>query len=278
MKNSLLYTGILLFMLFCSANGQETISANRTEGCDSLTVQLTLNTSLQLSDYTSVVWDFGDGSTGSGALTFAHTYASPGTYSVVCTLDDTKEIREDDLITIYNMPYADFAFKDSSASESEYTFFFQAKYYKVDDGETIDYEWSFPDGTVVNDSMALYTFSDGEVVEVVSLVLTGDGGCSDTILKKIPVSHDLMPPNVFTPNGDMINDYFEVTTQGDYFYSFRVFTRTGTQVHYSQSAQIVWDGRTTGGREVPEGVYYYVIESDETPAETRVSGFIHLYR
>lgn len=278
MKNKLLYTGILLFLLSIYASGQETITADKTEGCDSLVVLLTLNTSLQLSDYTSVVWDFGDGSTGNGALTFTHTYTSPGTYTVICTLDDTKVITGDDLITINRTPYADFVFKDSSANESEYSFFFQAKYYMPGEGETIDYEWKFPDGTIVNDSIALHTFPEGEVVEELTLILTGDGGCADTIHRKIPVSHELMRPNVFTPNGDMINDYFEVTTQGDYIYSFRVFTRTGTQVHFSKSAAIIWDGRTTGGREVPEGVYYYVIESDETPAETQVSGFIHLYR
>ena len=256
MKNKLLYTGALLILLFCSANGQETISTDKTEGCDSLEVQLTLNTSSQLGDYTSVVWDFGDGSTGSGALTFTHTYTSPGTYTVLCTLDDTKVITGDEFITVGRTPYADFVYKDSSANESEYSFYFQAKYYKPDEGETIDYEWKFPDGTVVNDSIALHTFPEGEVVEEIYLILTGDGGCVDTILRKIPVSHELMPPNVFTPNGDMINDYFEVSTQGDYIYSFRVFTRTGTQVYYSRSEQIIWDGRTTGGREVPEGVYY----------------------
>lgn len=278
MKKTLLYTGILLFMLFISASGQETISANKTEGCDSLEVMLTLNTSLQLSDYTSVVWDFGDGSTGNGALSITHTYNSPGSYSVICTLDGTKVITGDDPIVITRTPYADFVFKDSSANQSEYSYFFQAMYFKPDEGETIDYEWKFPDGTIVNDSSALHTFPEGEVVEEVILMLTGSGGCADTIQRKIPVSHELMPPNVFSPNGDMINDYFEVTTQGDYVYSFRVFTRTGTQVHYSRSEKIIWDGRTTAGREVPEGVYYYIIESDETPTETHVSGFIHLYR
>lgn len=278
MKNRLLYTSILLFLLSCSANGQETISTDKAEGCDSLVVLLTLNTSLQLSDYSSILWDFGDGSTGNGALTFTHTYSSPGTYTVTCTLDDTKVIQANDLITVNRTPYADFIFKDSSANESEYSFFFQAKYYKPGETETIEYEWKFPDGTVVNDSNALHTFPEGEVVEKVFLMLTGNGGCVDSISKKVAVSHELMPPNVFSPNGDMINDYFEVTTQGDYIYTFRVFTRTGTQVHFSRSAKIIWDGRTTGGREVPEGVYYYVIESDETPVETQVSGFIHLYR
>ena len=117
-----------------------------------------------------------------------------------------------------------------------------------------------------------------EGVYEVSLSLTDDTGCADSIRRKIPVSRELMPPNVFTPNGDGLNDYFEVSTQGDHLYNLRIFTRTGTQVHVSQSSRIVWDGRTLGGSEVPEGIYYYLIESSDTPVETEVSGFIHLYR
>lgn len=176
-----------------------------------------------------------------------------------------------------NSLYVDFIFKDSSSNESDYTYFFKAAHYRPEAGETIQYEWRFPDGTIVLDSMAFYTFIEEGYYEIF-LLLSNDLGCADSITRKIPAYKELKPPNVFSPNGDMINDYFEVTTQGDYLYTFRVFTRTGTQVHFSQSTKIVWDGRTVGGREVPEGVYYFVIESNNTPTETELSGFIHLYR
>ncbi len=173
--------------------------------------------------------------------------------------------------------YADFIFKDSSTTENDFTYFFQAAFYKPEAGETIQYEWRFPDGSIVMDSIAVYTFPE-EGYYNVFLMLTNNAGCSDSIFKKVPIYKELKPPNVFTPNGDMINDYFKVTTQGDYSYDFRVFTRTGTQVYFSHSPKITWDGKTIGGRDVPEGVYYFVIDSKETPAVTQVSGFIHLYR
>lgn len=264
-------------MFTCVVSGQESIMADQTEGCDSMTVLFTLNTSLQLSDYSSVSWDFGDGDTASGVLSVTHTYTSPGTYTVLCLLDGNNEIREDDMIMISQSPYADFAFKDSSMNDAEYKFFFQSNYYRPYANETISYEWRFHDGTGGSDSTAIHTYP-AEGVYDVFLKLTSDNACSDSVLKKIPVYHELMPPNVFSPNGDALNDYFEVTTQGDHVYSFRVFTRTGTQVHYSNSQKIIWDGRTAGGNEVPEGVYFYVIESSDTPVETRISGFVHLYR
>jgi len=85
-------------------------------------------------------------------------------------------------------------------------------------------------------------------------------------------------PNVFTPNGDQINDYFEVETDGTTIYEFSVFTRTGTRIYYSLSPRIFWDGKTGSGIEQPEGVYYYVIEDqgDSDPYES--AGFIHLFR
>ncbi len=43
------------------------------------------------------------------------------------------------------------------------------------------------------------------------------------------VDSSLVIPNVFTPNGDGIHDYFEVNTNGVTVYDFNVFTRTGTR-------------------------------------------------
>lgn len=89
---------------------------------------------------------------------------------------------------------------------------------------------------------------------------------------------ELDVPNVFTPNGDQVNDYFEVKTDGSTIYEFSIFTRIGTRIYYSLSPRIFWDGKSAGGTELPEGVYYYVIEDtgDGNPYES--AGFIHLFR
>ena len=56
------------------------------------------------------------------------------------------------------------------------------------------------------------------------------------------VSGELDVPNVFTPNGDDVNDYFEVTTDGITTYEFTVFTRTGTRIFHSLSTRIFGTG------------------------------------
>ena len=85
-------------------------------------------------------------------------------------------------------------------------------------------------------------------------------------------------PNFFTPNEDGVNDYFEVETPVGKTYEFTVFTRTGTRVHVSDSPRVFWDGRTPGGQEVPEGIYYYVIRLSENRNQKGLCGFIYLYR
>ena len=89
---------------------------------------------------------------------------------------------------------------------------------------------------------------------------------------------ELAVPNVFTPNGDGINDYFEVTTDGTRVYEFSIFTRTGTRVYHSLSPRIFWDGKSNSGHDLKEGVYYYVIEETDDPDPFEKAGFMHLYR
>jgi len=89
-------------------------------------------------------------------------------------------------------------------------------------------------------------------------------------------------PNVFTPNGDDLNDTFrplEENGQCPRFVSsvlFRVFNRAGAELFtYDSNARVEggegtvsagngisinWDGRSNGGEELQAGVYYYSAE------------------
>jgi len=88
----------------------------------------------------------------------------------------------------------------------------------------------------------------------------------------------LTVPNMFSPNGDQINDYFEVKTDGTTVYEFSVFTRTGTRIFHSMSPRIFWDGNSLDGNKLSEGVYYYVIEEQGGNTPFKAAGFIYLFR
>jgi len=92
------------------------------------------------------------------------------------------------------------------------------------------------------------------------------------------ITGELDVPNVFTPNGDQVNDNFEVSTDGTTVYEFSVFTRTGTRIYHSLSPRIFWDGNSLDGIELKEGVYYYVIEEEGGSDPFEKAGFMYLFR
>jgi gliding motility-associated-like protein len=90
-----------------------------------------------------------------------------------------------------------------------------------------------------------------------------NGNCISTTTRVIRVEEvsTYYMPNVFTPNGDGINDYFGPVGFGisDENYEMRIFNRWGELIYKASSASAAWDGRTPAGP-VAEGVYVYVIE------------------
>jgi gliding motility-associated-like protein len=73
-------------------------------------------------------------------------------------------------------------------------------------------------------------------------------------------------PNVFTPNGDEYNAVMKPFCYVADFINqvdFRVFNRYGVEVFRGKTEKnIGWNGKTTGGNELAEGMYYYQVEVD----------------
>ena len=68
--------------------------------------------------------------------------------------------------------------------------------------------------------------------------------------------------DAFTPNGDNLNDFFDVGYDCDLFnYSIRIFDRWGQMIFNSNDVNDPWDG-TRNGEDVPLGVYYFEINFD----------------
>ncbi|MEX0983317.1 MAG: PKD domain-containing protein [Bacteroidales bacterium] len=272
-----IYIQLFLLLATICLSAQEHIAADVLSGCDTLQVAFSLDNAQPLESYSAVEWWFGDGATSAGTLSPTHTYNQPGLYDVRCVLNGTTVLEEVGFIELGERPYADFTFVDISTDDSEFRFRFETVYFNPVEEDSLNYIWRFPDGTEEYDSTAEYVFTD-EGIYPVFLMLEGVLGCSDSITKKVPVSRQLMVPNVFSPNGDEINDYFEVTTPGDFTYTFKIFTREGLLIYSSMSPFIRWDGRFAGGREAPEGVYYYTIRRSDPSNEPPLSGFLHLFR
>ncbi len=63
-------------------------------------------------------------------------------------------------------------------------------------------------------------------------------------------------PNVFTPNQDGINDFFEAGNAQLEDYSMLIYNRWGTKVFSSSSPILYWDGQFEN-RDAPEGTYFW---------------------
>jgi len=76
----------------------------------------------------------------------------------------------------------------------------------------------------------------------------------------VRVYKKLTIPNIFSPNGDGINDSWLIGNMDTYpNANLKVFTRTGQAVFEMKTGGSFWDG-TYNGKPVPVGTYYYVID------------------
>ncbi len=91
-------------------------------------------------------------------------------------------------------------------------------------------------------------------------------------------------PNVFTPNGDGKNEYFQADSINSVFkFDLRVFNRWGLVVYETEDPFFEWDGKDqNNNRDCAEGVYFYEgIVSEYSlrgPIERRVRGNVTLLR
>ncbi len=94
-------------------------------------------------------------------------------------------------------------------------------------------------------------------------------------------------PDAFSPNGDGINDYFEIV--GIEMYegnSIEIFNRWGNRVYRADnygisSTPVFWDGKPNtgvrlGNEELPSGTYFYVLDLGN--GEKRIVGSVYLDR
>lgn len=85
-------------------------------------------------------------------------------------------------------------------------------------------------------------------------------------------------PTAFSPNGDGINDLFEVENGDEIQLEIRIFTRSGRPVFTGKGTRISWDGKMPDGSRAEPGTYLYDIfaNPDGAPA-WKQKGSLHLF-
>lgn len=122
-----------------------------------------------------------------------------------------------------------------------------------------------------------YTFMNSGTYTV--KLSTENSWCShrDSVVVKVSESA-IYAPNVFTPNGDGVNDEFRVAYRSITEFRATVFNRAGNRIFEWTDPQKGWDG-TYKGRPVPEGPYFFVIRAVGSDGlEYLLKGDINLLR
>lgn len=81
----------------------------------------------------------------------------------------------------------------------------------------------------------------------------------------------LLIPNVFTPNGDRVNDHFEIRGIGDRSWHLEIVDRYGRMVYQSKQYDNLW-----AGEGLDNGIYYYLLRNTSRSSQYR--GFVQLLR
>ncbi len=205
-------------------------------------------------------WDFGNNQL-SNDPSPSFTYQDTGYYSVgllLITKDkciDTLQLSLDSAIRILPQPNSVFAIDEPNKPIKEADFTFDAR---SSEGYTNSY-FEINGQRIAEADFFEYTFQDtGHFV--VSHIVDSEGGCSDTTEVDVFVfdEFEFIVPNVFTPNGDFVNDVFKVRACGVYEYEIQIFNRYGETVFSSNSMTLNWDGRINS-RSVNAGTFFYKI-------------------
>ena len=243
-------------------------------------------------------WNFGDSNTNTTDSIATHTYTTIDTFSVsysfkVGTKDSTVTYK------VFGNSAAFFAKLDSNTRVT-YSRVIRS-YFKIPSNDNtallgnMRFEWTI-NGTLLSDVSytniafgqypnIIHTFETSGVNTIVLRAWNITDPAKDiTFTKNILIQPDFTTkqklaniPNVFTPNGDNVYDYFEVQTSGLSRLVLKVFSRTGVLVYQNQATYIKWDGRNDNGKDLPEGIYYYIIEDLDAHYEN-AKGFVYIFR
>jgi len=200
-----------------------------------------------------IVWSFAPGDSIKGVNPMLHAFDAAGIYTVSATADyracpDTSASKT---VTVIGMPNVNLGPDTSICPGSD-----PIALVDIINQTNPNAHWIWSTGET---TAAILVSAPGYYSTTVTI-----GGCSasDTVWVANDCYMDI--PNVFTPNGDGLNDYFyprQFLTRGLTTFKMDIYNRWGQLLFESTSLDgRGWDGRFNN-QDQPEGVYVYIIDA-----------------
>jgi gliding motility-associated-like protein len=233
-----------------AASVQPVINATATSLCPADQTTLSL-----AGTFASILWS-------NAATTSSTIVTGPATYSVTTTDANGCPGQDDIVITAKPVPVL-------STSATPATIPSGATSQLLAEGADT-YAW-LPAETLDNPAIANPKASP---TETTTYTVTGSitGGCSVTADVIVTVEGVLGFPVVFSPNGDGMNDIWNIHAQDKPDCTLNIFDGKGRRIFENRGVN--WDG-TYSGSAVPNGTYYYVFGC---PNEKPVTGSVLIIR
>lgn len=151
--------------------------------------------------------------------------------------------------------------------------------------DSVSLFWQFGDGQTSIDINPTHIYGEFNATYSVTLIANTTLGCyySDTVTYTLPLDDasfitGLVLPNIFSPNGDGINEVFQVNGIDCLPYYFEIFDRWGAKMFESDKTSFAWNGTTKSGKQAANGTYYYLLHLGEKESAKEVKGFVQLVR
>ena len=215
------------------------------------------NTTLTASNAVSYKWNTGE-------TTPSITVNKPGLYSVTgtnqygCSQTVSLQVVEDPL------PNVDFTILPTTIEDKHNTVTCTAA------GQPgVNYVWDMGDGHTETGTVIQHKYDINSLLSEYNITLTATNanGCVNTSSKSVNVT--LFVPNIFSPNGDGINDKFVPGQQ------IQVFDRNGLKLYEGKNG---WDGTYNGVRVDNDTYYFRITYKNDSGVEKLLKGYVTLKR
>jgi len=185
----------------------------------------------------------------------SYTYTIPGTFNVTFYYIDNNGCKSNVVptqVTVHPLPVVD-------AGPTQFVLEHESVTLKATaSGTGLHFKWT--PATFLNYDTLLNPVCTPSAEQLYTLVVTGTGGCTAKDTTRIVIFKEPKIPNAFSPNGDGINDTWDIPNLNTYTgCTVEIFNRYGQKVFSNTGYDIPWNG-TSNGKPVPVGVYYYVID------------------